>query len=108
MGLVIDTFSNTPGVSSASLTLIAAIQPYMLRPFISRDSAEDLKPGIATLGYGQYIWYSIILTLIYCTVFFTLEMFSFFNILVWLQCVGGSALLSLFFVLVIEHVRSRA
>lgn len=108
MGLVIDTFSNTPGVSSASLTLIAAIQPYMLRPFISRDSAEDLKPGITTLGYGQYICYSIILTLIYCTVFFTLEMFSFFNILVWLQCVGGSALLSLFFVLVIEHVRSRA
>ncbi|WP_172462609.1 rod shape-determining protein MreD, partial [Prevotella disiens] len=31
MGVVIDTFTNTPGVSSASLTLIAAVQPYVLR-----------------------------------------------------------------------------
>lgn len=108
MGLIIDTFSNTPGVSAASLTLIAAIQPYLLRPFTSRESAEDLQPGIGTLGFGQYVWYSIVLTLIYCLVFFSLEMFSFFNIFIWLQCVGGSALLSLFLILVIEHVRSRA
>ena len=108
MGVVIDTFTNTPGVSSASLTLIAAIQPYVLRPFVPRDSADDLVPGISTLGFGQYFWYSITLTLIYCFIFFTLEMFTFFNFVYWLECIGGSTLLTWLLLLVIEHVRSRA
>lgn len=108
MGMVIDTFTNTPGVSSASLTLIAAIQPYVLRPFVPRDSADDLVPGISALGFGQYFWYSITLTLIYCFIFFTLEMFTFFNFVYWLECIGGSTLLTWLLLLVIEHVRSRA
>lgn len=108
MGLLIDTFSNTPGVSSSSLTLIAALQPYILRAFVSHDNADDLLPSITILGFGRYVWYSLILTFIYCLVFFTLDMFSFFNFLVWLQCVIGSTILTLFFILVIEHVRSRA
>ena len=108
MGLLIDTFSNTPGVSSSSLTLIAALQPYILRAFVSHDNADDLQPSITILGFGRYVWYSLILTFIYCLVFFTLDMFSFFNFLVWLQCVIGSTILTLFFILVIEHVRSRA
>ncbi|WP_077195503.1 rod shape-determining protein MreD [Prevotella ihumii] len=107
MGLIIDTFSNTPGVSSASLTLIAAVQPFVLRPFVPRDSAEDLQPGVNTLSYVQYLWYAATLTFIYNLVFFSLEMFSFFNILTWLECIGGSTLLTLLLILVIEHVRSR-
>jgi len=108
MGLLIDTFSNTPGVSSGSLTLIAALQPYILRAFVSHDNAEDLQPGVTSLGFGRYVWYSLILTFVYCIVFFSLDMFSFFNFFVWLQCVVGSTILTLLFLLVIEHVRSRA
>ena len=108
MGLLIDTFSNTPGVSSGSLTLIAALQPYILRVFVSHDNAEDLQPGVTSLGFGRYVWYSLILTFVYCIVFFSLDMFSFFNFFVWLQCVVGSTILTLLFLLVIEHVRSRA
>ena len=108
MGLLIDTVSNTPGVSSGSLTLIAALQPYILRAFVSHDNAEDLQPGVTSLGFGRYVWYSLILTFVYCIVFFSLDMFSFFNFFVWLQCVVGSTILTLLFLLVIEHVRSRA
>lgn len=107
MGLVIDTFSNTPGISAASMTLIAALQPYVLHPFIPRDSADDLQPGMDTLGFFQYVWYAAILTVIFTLSFFSLEMFSFFNILEWLKCIGGSTLLTLLMILVIEHVRSR-
>ena len=107
MGLVVDTFSNTPGVSAASMTLIAALQPYVLHPFIPRDSSDDLQPGMDTLGFFQYVWYAAILTVIFTLSFFSLEMFSFFNILEWLKCIGGSTLLTLLMILVIEHVRSR-
>lgn len=107
MGLIIDTFSNTPGVASGSLTFIAALQPFILQPFIPRDSSDDFQPGMDTLGVPQYTWYAVILTLIYNVVFFSLEMFSFFNVLEWLECIGGSSLLTLILILVIENVRRR-
>ena len=87
-GLVIDIFSDTPGVAAASMTLIGFLQPYIIEPFIPRDSAEDLKPSMKTLGVASYVYYTIIMVLVYCLLFFTLEMFNFFNILLWAKCVG--------------------
>lgn len=107
MGLTIDTFSNTTGVASASLTLIAALQPYVLQLFIPRDSSDNFQAGMDTLSIPQYTWYAAILTLTYSVVFFSLEMFSFFNVLEWLLCIGGSSLLTLILILVVENVRRR-
>lgn len=107
MGLVIDTFSNTPGVSSGSLTLMAAVQPFVSRPFVPRDSADDLQPGVDTFGAGPYLLYAAIMTVLFCLVFFSLEMFSFFNLVEWAECVGGSSMLTLVLILVIDHVRGR-
>ncbi len=106
-GLIIDTFSNTPGVAAGSLTLLAALQPFVLQPFIPRDSSENFQAGMDTLSIPQYTWYAAILTLTYNVVFFSLEMFSFFNVLEWLQCVGGSSLLTFILILVVENVRRR-
>ncbi|MDD6379459.1 MAG: rod shape-determining protein MreD [Prevotella sp.] len=105
MGLLIDIFANTPGVTCGTMTLMALIQPYLLRPFIPRDSAEDLQPGIRTLGTASFSYYALLMVLIFCIVFFTLEMFSFFNILFWLECVGGSTILTYLLILAIENVR---
>lgn len=105
LGLLIDIFANTPGVTCGTLTLMALIQPYLLRPFIPRDSAEDMEPGIRTLGTAQFCYYSLLMVLIFCILFFTFEMFSFFNILLWLECVGGSAALTFILILVIENAR---
>lgn len=107
LGLVIDTFSNTPGVASGSMTLVAALQPFILRPFLPRDADENLKPGIATLGFGSFSFYAALLTLILCIAFFSLEMLSFFNWLQWIENVFGSALLTFLLLMVIENVRSR-
>lgn len=105
LGLLIDIFSNTPGVNCAALTLMAFIQPWILHPFIPRDSADDLEPGIRTLGAAQFAYYSLLMVLIFCTVFFTLEMFSFANILLWAECVGTSTVLTFLLVIAIENVR---
>ena len=105
-GLIIDMFSDTPGVATASLTLLGFIQPYVIAPFIPRDSADDLKPSMKTLGVASFVYYTIIMVVAYCLVFFTLEMFNFFNILLWAECMGGSTLLTVAMVLAIEKVRS--
>ena len=107
LGLAIDVFSNTPGLASGSLTLIAVIQPYLLELFIPRDSAENLEVSVSTLGLGKFVIFCVILLLVYCLVFFAIEAFSFYNWQYWLECAGGSLLLTLVLILAIESVRAK-
>lgn len=102
LGLMVDSFSNTPGLAAASLTLIAAIQPYYFELFVPRDSVEDLKPALSTLGSLRYSYYVIPLVLLYCLVFYSLELFNFFNWMQWAFCVGGSAVITLMLIYTFE------
>lgn len=105
LGLCIDVFSNTPGLAAASMTFIAVLQPYILEPFIPRDSDENLKPGMRTLGIGRFVYYTVFMVFLYNLVFFSLEAFNFFNWLQWLLCICGSTLLTVVLILVVENLR---
>ena len=107
LGLLIDVFSNTPGLASGSLTLIAVIQPYLLELFVPRDSAENLEVSISTLGIGKFMIFSAVLLVVYCLAFFALEAFSFFNWQYWLACAGASSLLTFALMMAIESVRAK-
>ena len=107
LGLVIDIFSNTPGVAAASMTLLGAIQPYFLELFVSRDSAENLQPSIRALGIGKYLYYSVFLVVFYCVVFFSLEVFNLYNWVEWLKCIIGSAVITLMLILTFETVQGK-
>ena len=107
MGLLIDVLFNTPGLAAASLTLIAAIQPYLLEAFTTQDSAENLEPTLKTLGWEKYTVYAVMTVLIFCVVIYSLEMFSFFNLLHWAMCVIGSTLITLVFIFTFEITRSK-
>ena len=105
MGLAVDVFFNTPGVAAASMTLVALLQPYLLPLFLPRDAEEQMATSAATLCWGKFMTLATILVLIYCIVFFSLEAFTFFNWLHWLECVGGSALLTLVLIATLETLR---
>ena len=107
MGVVIDIFSDTPGVASASLTLVGAVQPQFFGLFVQRDSPDSMRPSMRAVGAGKFAFYVFALTLFYCTVFFSLEMFSFFNWLHWLECVGGSTVLTFVLILTLESARRK-
>ena len=102
MGLFIDIFFNTPGLAAASLTLIAAIQPYYFELFVPRDSVDDLKPALNTLGPVRYSYSIVVLVLLYCLVFYSLELFNYFNLLHWALCVVGSAAVTLLLIFTFE------
>lgn len=106
-GLCIDIFSNTQGVAATSTTLLGLMQPYVLNLFIQRDSPEDLKPTIRSLGMAKFIYYTIICVFAYNIIFFTIESFNFFNWLQWLKNIGGSTVLTVILIIVIENVRKR-
>lgn len=107
LGLCLDSFSNTPGVAAASMTLVALLQPYLLEPFVPRDSTDDLKVSVRSLGWGKFASLSFLLVVVYVAMFFTLEAFSFYNWQQWLMCIGGSTAMTYLFILVIENLRSK-
>ncbi len=107
LGLLVDIFSNTPGLAAASLTLIGVIQPYFFEIFVPRDSVEDLNPSVRNIGPTKYGYYVAVLVFLYCLVFYALEMFTFFDILQWAKCVIGSTLLTLALIFTFEMVRSK-
>ena len=107
LGLLVDIFSNTPGLAAGSLTLIGMIQTYLVELFVPRDSAENLEVSAATLGWGKFSMLSGILILIYCLLFFILEAFNFFDWQLWILRAVCSTVLTLLLMLAIESVRSR-
>ena len=107
MGLAVDIFSSTPGVASASMTLVGLIQPYVLTLFAPRDSGDDLRPSPVTLGVSKYVNYTIICVLIYSLAFFSLEAFNLYNWTQWALCTVSSAELTIVLILVIENLRRK-
>lgn len=107
MGLMIDMFSNTPGLATGCLTLIGFLQPYLLEPLVPRDSADNMKVSAATLGVSKFAMLCTVLVALYCLLFFALESFTFFNWQLWLLRAGGSALITLVIIFAVESIRSR-
>jgi rod shape-determining protein MreD len=107
LGLLIDIFSNTPGLAAGSLTLIGMVQVYLVELFMPRDSAENLDVSAATLGWGKFNTLSSMLTLLYCLLFFILEAFNFFDWQLWLLRSVCSAVLTQVLIMAIESVRSK-
>ena len=105
MGVIVDAFSNTPGVAAASMTLIGALQPYLLELFLPRDVDDHVKASSHAMGVGNFMSLASILMVIYCVVFFTINLFSFFNWIYWIECVVGSALLTLALIFTLENLR---
>lgn len=107
MGILVDMFCNTPGLSAASMTLVGFIQPYVLELFLKKEDEPNLKPSFATMGFMSYFSYVLILTFIFCLTFFTLEAFSFSRWLDWVISVAGSTALTLILILTIDSVRRK-
>ena len=92
LGLLVDIFSNTPGLASSVMTLVGLAQTYLIELLAPRDSAEDLEA---------------LLTVIYCLLFFALETFNFFDVLLWLARSLVSSALTIVLIFAIESVRSK-
>lgn len=107
MGLLMDVFTNQPGVAAASMTLLGLVQPALLQLMAPKDSVEDMVPNFQTMGLWNHLRYILFLCLLYCIVFFALESFSYFDSRQLLLTMGSSTLLTFFVVILIESFRGR-
>lgn len=105
MGLAVDMFENTPGLAAASMTLIAFLQPGVFELFLKKEDSDELRPGINTMGFTKFLTYVLMLVTLYCVVFFSLEAFMNIDWTEWLISIGGSTLLTVITILIIDSVR---
>jgi len=93
-GTLFDIFSNTAGMASAACTLLAMMQPKLLKILIPRDATEGFKPTIQNLGFGKYLVYALLTMLVLHTVFYTLDAFTLNDWQLTVLSIGGSTLLA--------------
>lgn len=107
VGLIVDIFSNTPGVNAAASVLTAFIRPGVLRMYAPREEFDDFEPSIQILGIWPFLRYVFTILFVHHTVLFLLEAFSTANIGYMSLRILCSTLLTTLLVMAIELIRHR-
>lgn len=82
LGAAIDSISDTYGLHTSSLLIVAYFRPIIFKMFAPRDGYENFREGnIYELGTRWFIYVYGLLLLIHHFWFFTLEIFRLDNIL---------------------------
>lgn len=79
IGLVIDSFSNTPGMHAAACTLAGFSRDSLIHFFMGKDLPDGVYPSYKTFGYGGFFRYVITLVTIHHLVLFLVESLTFFD-----------------------------
>lgn len=101
-GIVVDMFSNTPGMNAAAATAMCFARKPILAMFTHKGLPDDFRPNAKNLKWGSYLIYSVLCMLVFYSVLFILEIFTIGNIIPLLIGIGSSTLLTMLFVIVAE------
>lgn len=108
MGLLIDLFTNTPGMAAGSMTLVGLIAPWLLAAVSpSEHDGDTLEPSCKSLEWGGFLRFTVFAVITHCVMFFMLEAFSFFDWQVLLINIIGSSVLTTLFIVAMELVRNK-
>lgn len=108
LGLTIDIFSDTQGMNSLACTILGLLRKPVLHLYFPReDEMSTPQPSFRSLGVAVYLKYIFSISLIYCTLFFLIETFSFFNPLRLFIKIASSTLLTFIIIIAIDSLTSR-
>ena len=104
-GFLVDVFALTPGLASASMTLVGLLQPRLFERMLPREAAEECTPGFETLTLWRYVEYLAVLVAVHNALFFALEACTLAHWQDSLLRMAASSLLTMAIVLPIEKLR---
>lgn len=107
LGLMVDVFSDTPGMNAAATVLLAFLRPMYLRFFIPRDTVESITPSIRTMGLSSFLKYLVVCILTHHAVLLIIEFFSFAHIGALLLRIVTSTVVTVLCVMVLEGINKR-
>lgn len=103
MGIILDMFTNTPGVTASAMTIMALITPYIMRLFVSKEDYIADPPSLKSMGIESYYKYAATYILISNVIFFTFEMFNLVHFGEWILRILCSSVITLLFALILEN-----
>lgn len=108
LGVTIDILSDTQGMNALACTTTAAIRRSVLRLYFPREEEmSDSTPSMRSLGEGVFLKYAFSITLIYCTLYFIIESFTFFNPVRLVLKIVSSSILTFIIIFAIDSLTSK-
>ena len=100
-GMVMDTFSSTPGLHMAATVFMGYVRNFYLRFATSKeDQAGNIKPVVSRKGVVWFLVYAVILTFLHHLFLFYLEIYSFAEFFRTLTRILFSTVFSVLFITV--------
>ena len=90
LGLIIDIFGSTLGLTMLVMVISGFIRFYLAKLFIPRDIVENCVPSFETLGKTLFLRYAGVITLIQITLLYSIESLSLFNPILLILRIAGS------------------
>ena len=102
IGLVIDVFSNPPGMHAAACTLTGFIREPLIRFYMGKDLPDGIYPSYKTFGYGGFFRYVLSLVVIHHVTLFLIESLTLFDPLFLALRIGASVITTTLLICTIE------
>ncbi len=104
-GLLVDIFSDTPGVNALACTILSVLRKPIYFMYIGKDeNLAGASPSVSSLGVPLFLKYLFSMVLIYCTLEIGLEFFTFISIKRMLLIISASTLLSFILLLGVDSI----
>lgn len=105
LGLIVDIFSNTPGMHALATSFLAYMKEPLMVLFVPR---EDVKGGVASIklmGMGAYLRFLISAVILFCALLYIIEAFSFFNGWILLAKIVSSSVFTFLLIIGVDSLK---
>lgn len=101
-GLIVDMFSNTPGMHAGACALVGLLREPIIHFLQGEEMAEGLYPSYKSFGYAGFIRYVALFVLIHHVTLFLIEALTLFDPVFLLVRVGASVILTILSICTVE------
>jgi hypothetical protein len=108
-GMVLDWFSNTPGLHAAACVLLAYARPFVINVLTPKDTSEFnyREPSPKAMGWTPYLVYVLVLTLLHHSYLVFLEWLSFGSFFHFLIKIVTTTAISMLLIITTEFLIPR-
>ncbi len=80
-GLIVDIFSDSPGVFALACTILAMVKTPCLYAYVPKDDrTKNVTPSLSELGFGVYGKYLFSMSIIFSLLIFSIEYLNFADV----------------------------
>lgn len=101
-GLIIDIFSNTPGMHALTALTMMWLRMPILHLYVNAEDVKSGIPGYSLMGMQSYLRYAVTILALHCILLYFVESFTLFNLLTTLIKIVISVALTFVILLSLE------